>query len=690
MNAKTKKSLLIGLGVLAGIGIIVLIVFLVLGNSKPGPPPPHSTPGPTPHSTPSPPSPQDSGLALGDGPSQIACWAWNTLVTGGFMGYGIFANKTRGYTWSAEDETKVATKGDTKWDEQGQNSTSTTKLKNTKALVDIDSGSQFVDFISKEGSYNQTYNRRALDGIKIQYDANTDQTLSDRYKSLLMALVNTYDLHVGILIGGKPLTKGGAYHGNPLSTMLTRIKNASQWIVDNKMGDNVYVALDIEPADIIMNQASLDDVYAWYKTIFPQVANVINGYKNKNVYYGMAINKNPYQNKDAYGGLLSLLTANWTTSDNKQRGFRILELMYWWTEIDTGEPLLTSHLASQLKTSQVGSNPVTDALNHHVYLQFGMECTGEVAYLMWIEQQSQSQPCSSSSCGKSDNPTPAACYRPLDGVIEVDTGIGYRCDGINSNPDMFSSAMPKDKHANYWNSITFKGDPKYYAPVYGFPFVPWSKSNAKYNRNECNALGNVTTSGNNLTGVPGPPTCLAATASDKSCGFLNKETWLLGGGLNHKSLEEFLHNDDSLDWLSKIVASVGNISPTKARSIIFKVPFCVEDLSGYSGWLHNFKYGRNSTTPKLGLADFPDNAIKTPRGTDTANGTICKSRITLMNGKTNFGPDGNVPCLGQTILDKNSKPLWISGTLEVDPSGKLTCPAGHYYSTPTTDDAGVY
>ena len=118
----------------------------------------------------------------------------------------------------------------------------------------------------------------------------------------------------------------------------------------------------------------------------------------------------------------------------------------------------------------------------------------------------------------------------------------------------------------------------------------------------------------------------------------------------------------------------------------------MEDLSGYSGWLHNFKYGRNSSTvPKLGLADFPDNAIKTPSGTDTANGTICKSRITLKGGKTNFGPDGNVPCLGQTILDENSSPKWISGTLEVDSSGKLTCPAQHYYySTPTTDDAGVY
>jgi len=92
----------------------------------------------------------------------------------------------------------------------------------------------------------------------------------------------------------------------------------------------------------------------------------------------------------------------------------------------------------------------------------------------------------------------------------------------------------------------------------------------------------------------------------------------------------------------------------------------------------------------LGLADFPDNAIKTPSGTDTANGTICKSRITLKGGQTNFGPDGNVPCLGQTILDDNSNPIWISGTLEVDSSGKLTCPAQHYYSTPTTDDAGVY
>ena len=49
---------------------------------------------------------------------------------------------------------KVATKGNTKWDEQGQNSTSASASKqNTKALGDIDSGSQFVDFISKEGSY---------------------------------------------------------------------------------------------------------------------------------------------------------------------------------------------------------------------------------------------------------------------------------------------------------------------------------------------------------------------------------------------------------------------------------------------------------------------------------------------------------------------------------------------------------
>ena len=100
-----------------------------------------------------------------------------------------------------------------------------------KSGVNIKAADKFVDFISKEGSYNQTYKRRALDGIKIQYDANNDQTLSDRYKSLLMALVNTYDLHVGILIGGKPLTNGGAYHGNPLSTMLTRIQNASQYFL---------------------------------------------------------------------------------------------------------------------------------------------------------------------------------------------------------------------------------------------------------------------------------------------------------------------------------------------------------------------------------------------------------------------------------------------------------------------------
>ena len=81
---------------------------------------------------------------------------------------------------------------------------------------------------------------------------------------------------------------------------------------------------------------------------------------------------------------------------------------------------------------------------------------------------------------------------------------------------------------------------------------------------------------------------------------MNKETWLLGGGLDDKSLEEFLHND-SLDWLIEIVSYVGNISSTRAKSIIFKVPFCVEDLSGYSGWLHNFKYGRTVSYTHLTL-----------------------------------------------------------------------------------------
>ena len=100
----------------------------------------------------------------------------------------------------------------------------------------------------------------------------------------------------------------------------------------------------------------------------------------------------------------------------------------------------------------------------------------------------------------------------------------------------------------------------------------------------------------------------------------------------------------------------------KAEDIIFHVPFCVEDITGYSGWLYNYD---NKTD------GFPDIQIKpadTPGYTNDwpAAGSICKTQIVMKeDGSINAqGPPGNIACLGQTMLDSKYEPKWLAGTLD--------------------------
>lgn len=637
---------------------------------------------------------QDTGLAVGSKPPTIACWAWNSLVTGGFMGFGIFANKSGGYTWENKANGAAIGNGNAdkgvKWDSQFQN----TRATYTKAtdLNIVDSGSQFWDLISKQGSYLNEYGRRSMDAIKIQYDADTHMDMTKRYIDLIKNLLGE-GLLVAILIGGKPYADGTAYHGIPYAYMEMQIDKATDWIDSNKLGDKVYIALDIEPADNILDSTSMTGDYNWYDSIFPQVANKINTHKGKDVYYGMAINKNPYQSKLAHDAWTKLMKANWNSSSGAERGFRVIELMYWWTAVDSKGSTGKSHLQSQLETQAGGvtDTPVSDAIKNGCYLQFGMECTGEVDFLAYVPV-SQPTPCPA-SCGTSTSPAPAPCYRGQQGILFVDDNIGYSCNNkdaklANGNP-AFKTKMTQDSKAEYWNTLKFTGSQHDYAPVYGYPFIPTWKTPpvGKYRTYACNALGGVVSNGSKAdpepVGKSGTPTCTVAGISWKSCDFINKESWLLGGGLTDESIEQYLHSQSTLDWVAGVVAAASNnLTAEKAKKYIFKVPFCIEDMSGYSGWLHNFKYGsRDSAKTKPELANFPDSTI-TP---SLPAGSICQSRI--QNDGEILEPGGyknsyqvNVPCLGQTALSQSGDSFttdWVAGTLEYN-DGKWDCPADKY------------
>ena len=658
-----------------------------------------------------------SELAIKENKPLITCWAWNDLSAGGFMGYGIFANDTDGYTWIKNNKNKAVGGKKFKitrvWDDQYQN-TKALYAKN-KDLKNPDSGSQFWDLISKNGSYNKYYNSKSMDGIKIQYDPvkQNDMNMSERYIQLLQNLIRE-DLHIGILIGGRPTIKGEKYHGISFDNMKMQIKYATKWIDSNKYGDNIYISLDIEPADKVLNNIHLEKTYEWYDTIFTSLSTYLNTFKDYDVYYGMAINKNPYQNKKAHDAWISLIKSQWKIN-GKERGFRIIELMYWWTKVDTDE-VETSHLVSQLQTKSGGvtSNPVLDAIKNNCYIQFGMECTGEIDYLMYAPIPSDKPINCKDNCGTKDSPNPSKCFRAQDGILFVDENIGYRCYNkdntlnfntcnSNSNNCAFITKMKEDNKSEYWNTLKFTGDINKYVPLYGYPFLPNPKKQApdkgsSYTGFACNALGNIRELKKDKDlepiGTGGDPTCSVAGLSWKSCSFINKETWLLGGGLNNtQSMEEYLHSNEALKWIINIVEVVIEDSPhkIKAKNIIFKIPFSIEDFSGYSGWLHNFKYGTSTENPKKDLVGFPDTTITQ----DDLDGSLCVSRV-QSNGKylkydeSISNHQVNVPCLGQTILTSNEDGTkfttdWVAGTLEYDDNNtKWTCPADKYLENDIT------
>ncbi len=249
--------------------------------------------------------------------------------------------------------------------------------------------------------------------------------------------------------------------------------------------------------------------------------------------------------------------------------------------------------------------------------------------------------------------------------------------------------MKKDSKAEYWNTLKFTGSQKDYAPVYGYPFIPTWKTppTGKYGTYACNALGNVKSNGSKTdpepVGTHGSPACSVAGRSWKSCDFLNKESWLLGGALTDESLEQYLHSQAALNWVAGVVAAVSStLNAETAKNYIFKVPFCIEDMSGYSGWLHNFKYGsRDKAKTKPELANFPDSAITSL----SPAGSICQSRIQSDGTVSDPGAykgsyQVNVPCLGQTALTQSGDSFttdWVAGTLDYK-NGRWDCPADKY------------
>ena len=629
------------------------------------------------------------GMALTGNNGKISSWAWNSRVTGGFMGYGIFANKTGGYTWSL-DNNEMSNNNVTKsikWDNQSQN---TQAIDNTSDLDNIDSGSQFWDFISKKGSYQSTYNRPSLDGIKIQYDniSSSDMGMTEKYKKLLKNLSNEVS-QLAILIGGKPTANMEAYHGVSYHDMKEQITNSVNWITDNNLGDIIYISLDIEPADSIIDSVNLEGDQNWYKIIFGDLAKFITniGKTKPNVYFGMAINKNPYQSSTAHKAWNSLMESNWLTNDKKERGFRVIELMYWWTYIDTIGNVANSHLVSQLKTKGKGvtSNPVLDAIKNNCYLQFGMEVTGEVDYLIFVDKPNGSIH-KQTDCGSKENPTPNTnCYKAQDGINYVDDGIGFRCESKNTKDNSFYNYNLVDDSDKYFSAMKKVGDKNDYDIVYGYPFIGYCGKSGHYPNTQCNALGGCKRGEDENAdpiGTGGDPATITSAVNFKSCTYFNKETWLLGGGLIHQSLEQYLHSSDAVKYIREVVNSIKE----NADKRIFSVPFCVEDITGYAGWLHNFKYGRNNSSGNgiKSLMNFPDSSITSEDG----EGIICRSSLNSNKeqNKPGFlnGYDINIACLGQTTMSVNEEQKiitdWTAGTLNYDEEKKQwSCPLDKYF-----------
>ena len=611
--------------------------------------------------------------------SKLATWSWKGSSTGGFGGYGIFGNsKDIDYTYinSKAVGGKSTSKISQKWDDQVQNTMADGAAKRKEALDSACGGCQFWDFISKEGSYYQTYKRRSLDCLKREFDgdANKPSKLSSRYKELITNLANE-GIEVAILIGGKPNTDGTSYHGESLPTMLDQITSAGKWITEEfrtNSGVRPYIALDIEPADILIDNADLSKVENWYATVFPQVAKRIKTFEGKDIYFGMAINKNPYTLPKAYGALRELISTNWDYHDGKEikeRGFRILELMYWFTYVDFPN---AAHLSAQLKTTSVdmtslgNPTPLSDAEKFNIYLQFGVECTGEVDLLSYVPVYTPPEKFTPPICNKScSDTTTANCFKAQNGSATVATNLGYLCKspgGDSSALDMFTKPkLDKTKTDKYYNAARFKGTKDKYAAVYGFPYVGYcgkkGKGSQVFNSCECNTLGSCDPYVEDKDSTWNDTCCqtVASAPNYESCKYLNSETWLLGGGLQKISLEHLFHSQEALDYLSSALGGLERV---------YRIPFCIEDLAGYAGWLRNFK------AQKVGEKEFPDKGITS---TDPS-GSICIPSVKRStDGKQIVWTQktANLPCLGQTVLDDDGGLLWVAGTLENDGSCNL-------------------
>jgi len=611
---------------------------------------------------------------------KIATWAWNTLVVGGYLGYGIFANKTGGYTWDTNGNAvdKVVA---TKWDKQipySLDGIGTTYDKVIKKLNAVDSESQFWDFVSKEGSYNNGNNSRSMDAVKLAFDDPnlTTTTMSTRYKKIINNLVND-DLEVAILISGKPAQDGSRYHGTSFANMMTQLDNATDWINTNNLGDKVYISLDIEPYDIALDRPNNTGIIAWYSKFLPAIACRIYKHKGKDVYYGLAINKNPYLSQKAHDALQKLLTANWTVN-GQPRGFRVLELMYWFTAGDflksSAMGYNTSHLVNQLNTTWsqgTGATPISDAQACGVFLQFGMETTGEIDLLNYV-----SKTLSVGGDGVCPSPYTADCQRAMqNSSIEfANPCLGYVCEN-----NKFKTQAKDNKSPEWYNALQFQGSSKEYIANYGFPFIPGcaekdKPETAKFPHQfwQCNHEGNCDreAGGSEYGNCQSAPKYIPSAINYKSCEFLDMESWLLGGGA--KNMETWLHSPKlgGLYLQNVLKAANGDLS------LLYRIPFCVEDLTGYAANLYHANHAEKGKWPLSGKYNNKGAYIPKLGG--------CTEGANIDGTNYNFHDSYNIPCLGQTVLDYADgkfTPKWIAGTLNTTgPGGTPSCPLDRYFN----------
>ena len=610
----------------------------------------------------------------GETSPKIATWAWNTLVVGGYLGYGIFANNTGGYTWDTNDDAvdKVMA---TKWDNQIPYSLAdNAKYDNVMTKLNaVDSGSQFWDFVSKDGSYYTNNKRRSMDAIKLAFDDPklTTTTMSTRYKNIINNLVKD-GLEVAILISGKPAQDGSRYHGTSFANMMTQLDNATDWINTNNLGDKVYISLDIEPYDIALDMPNNTGIIAWYSKFLPAIACHIYKHKGKDVYYGLAINKNPYLSQKAHDALQKLLTANWTVN-GQPRGFRVLELMYWFTAGDflksSAMGYNTSHLVNQLNTtwSNGTATPISDAKACGVFLQFGMETTGEIDLLNYVLKQPTGGSGPDVPC---PSPYIADCQRAMqNSSIEfANPCIGYVCE--NSK---FKTQAKDNKSPEWYNALQFQGKSRDYIANYGFPFIPGcpvgNTETAKFPHEfwQCNHEGNCyhEAGGSEYGNCQSAPKYIPSAINHKSCEFLDMESWLLGGGA--KNMEKWLHSSTQGGAYLQNVLQAANGD----LSLLYRIPFCVEDLTGYAA---NLYHAKNDKWPLSGK--YNNKGAYTPG--------ICTEGANIDDKKYNFPASYNIPCLGQTVLDYADgkfTPKWIAGTLNTTgPGGTPSCPLDLYFN----------